>query len=194
MLNAELVENRVEYKAGTRFGVWIDVNGQLDPPTGLGGGVHMDSGVGRSGLREGDQLASLWGSSGLIDHMSLAEKLGFSGDEDRFGADSRWEFGFKGAPEVGSGDGGLALPSGGFAHRWDRFAGLEERGYTNAEQKGDCSERGAIGCWHRDSVHDERIGDIGMRAAIAGMNGGVGLTDGIWVPLIEALRRLCRGL
>lgn len=145
-------------------------------------------------MGEGDEFAALWGDGGLIDDMTLAEEFCFGGDEDGFGADSGREFGFEGSPEVGSGDRGLSLPSGGFAHGGDGFAGLEGESRAYSEHEDDESTRDWIGCWRRDSVHGERIGDIGDRAAIAGMNGCCGLTGGVWVPLIGALRRLGRGL
>lgn len=98
----------------------------------------MDSAVWSVGLREREEFASLWGSGGFFDHMSLAQELVFRGDQDGFGSDSRWELGFEGPPEVGRGDGGLALPSRGLAHRGDGFACRENQERTDPDQQYCC--------------------------------------------------------
>jgi hypothetical protein len=137
-LDVELIEDGVENEAGAGFGVWVDVDGDIDAAGGLGGGFDMDSGVGRVGLGEGEEFPALWGDGGFIDDVSLSEELGFGGDQDGFGADAWREFCLECSPEVGGGDGGLALPCGGFAHGGYGFAGWEDHERTDPDQQNGC--------------------------------------------------------
>lgn len=106
------------------------------------------------------------GGGGFVDDVSLAEEFLFCGDEDGFCADSWWEVCLEGAPEVGGGNGCLALPCGGLSHGGDGFAG----GKDGEEEEGCQDEKGCFG-----GIHGDCIGDVRDWAVVVG---GIGVCVG----------------